>query len=424
MNRDSSRFQYPRGDGLPLPQMVYERVYAAERTANEAPELALTKRLIVMRAQIENYLGDEGEITEKMEAFNRIRNNFGFMVVGEDENVQQIDTSLNDFDALVMTQYQLVAALARTPATKLLGTSPNGFIATGEHESDSYDQELVSIQENGMTPLLERHYEILCRSRFSEYPGLTIRPEWNPVRKLKPMELTDVNLKKAQIAQAEQSLGAIDGADERARLIADPDSGYAGMEMERAGDDALADIESILAGGEVPGDAGIPGVPGMDAKDANGMEHDKDGKFGKGGGGGASSITSPEEKQAKIDSIKVNFQGDTTLPGLNAEELEELGKPDKPVLLKKNILDRNESVHPEVKREKYGQILGEALNRPDDIITGRNREKPYFNFLSHLGGDSNATVLIELEENKDNYEVVHWHWATNRKRAKMKKGND
>ena len=33
--------------GLPLTQLILERVYGAERTANEAPMLALTKRLVV-----------------------------------------------------------------------------------------------------------------------------------------------------------------------------------------------------------------------------------------------------------------------------------------------------------------------------------------------------------------------------------------
>ncbi|MBZ4283755.1 DUF1073 domain-containing protein, partial [Streptococcus pneumoniae] len=34
-----------RYGGVPVPQRVMERVYCAERTANEAPELAMTKRL-------------------------------------------------------------------------------------------------------------------------------------------------------------------------------------------------------------------------------------------------------------------------------------------------------------------------------------------------------------------------------------------
>lgn len=238
--------------GLPMPQLIFERVYAAERTADEAPELALTKRLVTMKGQIENYITDENEVTERLHAFNQIRSNFGFLTVGDDEDVTQIDTSLADFDALIMTQYQLVASIARTPATKLLGTTPKGFNATGEHESDSYDQELVSMQSSGMTPLTDRHHLLLCRSHFSEYSGLNITTSWNPVRKLKPGEVADINLKNAQTAQLEQAVGAISPDEERDRLKADPISAYQNL----PDDDALLDDEADAL--EMPGltDAG------------------------------------------------------------------------------------------------------------------------------------------------------------------------
>jgi hypothetical protein len=191
---------------------------------------------------------------------SRIRSNHGFLLVGEDENIQQIDTALADFDALIMTQYQLVAAIARTPATKLLGTSPKGFNATGEHESDSYDQELVSIQAGGMTPLLDRHHLLLCRSEFSEYPGLSVSVEWNPVRALKPAERADLNLKDAQAAQARVTAQIIMPDEERRRLVNDPDGDYAflageepeddldleGLDLPESGDDGTRDITALL----------------------------------------------------------------------------------------------------------------------------------------------------------------------------------
>ena len=40
--------------GIPLTQQIYERVYAADRVANEAPMLALTKRLLVVDADVRN----------------------------------------------------------------------------------------------------------------------------------------------------------------------------------------------------------------------------------------------------------------------------------------------------------------------------------------------------------------------------------
>jgi phage-related protein (TIGR01555 family) len=274
--------------GLPLPQQIYERVYAAERTADEAPELAMTKRLVIMEGDIDRYITDENEVTERLHAFNRMRGNHGFMVVDQNEKIQQLDTSLADFDALVMTQYQLVAAIARTPATKLLGTSPKGFNATGEHESDSYDQELVSIQTGDMTPLLDRHHLLLCRSEFSEYPGLAVRVEWNPVRALKPSEKADLNLKDAQAAQARVTAQIIMPDEERRRLVDIPDGEYAFLAGEEPEDDP--DLDGLdLPGGEdgETGDIDEPAAS-MDGFEESKIKRAEDGKFGEGGGGSES----------------------------------------------------------------------------------------------------------------------------------------
>lgn len=235
--------------GLPMPQLIYERVYAAERTANEAPELAMTKRLITMQADLENFLSDENEVTARLKAFVRLRSNYGVLALGDGENINQIDTSLADFDAVIMNQYQLVAAIARTPATKLLGTSPKGFNATGEAEGDSYDQELVSIQTTDMTPITDRHHLLVARSSFPKEPGLAITTKWAPVRAAKPVEKADIALKKAQTAQAWVTAGVLSADEERDRLIADPDSGYAGLASFHPEEDELDDPETNEAEG-------------------------------------------------------------------------------------------------------------------------------------------------------------------------------
>lgn len=215
--------------GLPLPQRIYERVYAAERVADEAPELALSKRLTVMKGDVESYITDENATTNRLHAFNQIRSNFGFMMIGDGEELQQLDTSLAGFDELLMTNYQLVAAVASTPATKLLGTSPKGFNATGEHETESYEQELVSIQTSGMTPLLDRHHLLLCRSEFSEYRELGITTEWEPVRQPKPAEIAEINFKNAQTGQTLGMGGAFSPDELRSVTVKDPHSPFYGL---------------------------------------------------------------------------------------------------------------------------------------------------------------------------------------------------
>lgn len=222
--------------GVSLTQQIYERVYCAERTANEAPQLAETKRLNVLKVDTAAALGNQQEFENNLARWVMYRNNYGVKVIGGDEEVTQLDTSLADLDDVIMSQYQLVAAVARTPAAKLLGTTPKGFNATGEFEEASYHEELESIQTHELQPLVERHHLLLMRSEVTPKFGVTFQPQikWNPLDAPTALELAQTNLAKAQSDAALQAAGAIDGYDIRARLIADPDSGYNGMEMEAA----------------------------------------------------------------------------------------------------------------------------------------------------------------------------------------------
>lgn len=213
--------------GIPIPQLIMERVYAAERSANEAPLLALSKRTVVYKTDISKAIANWDKFNERLEIFSQLWNNKGIRVIDKlaDEH-QQFDTALADLDALIMTQYQLVAAIAEVPATKLLGTSAKGFNATGEHDESNYHESLESIQENDLQPFLERHYMLLCASAGIE---VQIEPVWNPLDAMTSAERAAANLAKSQAAAALVAGGIISSAEERTRLARDIDGDYTGV---------------------------------------------------------------------------------------------------------------------------------------------------------------------------------------------------
>lgn len=220
--------QYLYG-GVPLPQQIMERVYAAERTANEAPELAMTKRTNVWLTDMEKVMTNSQEAVNRLNVWTQFRNNYGVKLGDKDgDEFNQFDTSLADFDALIMTQYQLVAAVAGVPSTKLLGTSPKGFGASGEYEESSYHEMLESIQENALTPFLERHHALVMRSFVAPKGEQSVATtvSWNPLDTPTAKELAETNLVKAQSGQALIQSGALTSEDERKRIATDKDSGY------------------------------------------------------------------------------------------------------------------------------------------------------------------------------------------------------
>lgn len=227
--------------GISTPQKIYERVYAAERTANEAPLLAMTKRTIVMFTDLSQAIAKQEEFEERMSWWSRTMNNFGIKVVGEGDKVDQHDTSLADLDAAIMTQFQLVAAACDTPATKLLGTQPKGFNATGEFEEASYHEFLEGLQEHDLTPLVNRHHEMVIRSDVQPKFGLKFSTDisWLPLDAPTALEQAQINESKSATDVNLVNAGAITPMEVRQRLVNDPGSGYNGLDMEVEPEDIL-----------------------------------------------------------------------------------------------------------------------------------------------------------------------------------------
>lgn len=222
--------------GLSLTQRIYERVYASERTANEAPLLAMSKRMTVFYTDMAQAFANEDLVAQRMEQWAALRDNFGIkMADKEADKIETSDTSLADLDAVIMTQYQLVAAIAEMPATKLLGTTPKGFNATGSYEESSYHESLEQIQTDDLEPLADRHHAVMMRSDIvPQFPGMkaqTINVVWEPLDALTEEEQATVNKTKAETDKVLAEAGALDGHDIRKRLSSDENSGHAGVEI-------------------------------------------------------------------------------------------------------------------------------------------------------------------------------------------------
>lgn len=220
--------------GLSVPQLIYERVYASERTANEAPQLALTKRAMVLYTDAAKALANQAKFEERLRTWAQLRDNYGVKIADKEADlIDQKDTSLADLDAVIMTQYQIVAAAANIPATKLLGTTPKGFNATGEYEAESYHEELESIQVNDMEPLIDRHLVCLIRSdicpRF-DIPPFSVECTWKPIDSMSSKESAEVRKLTAEADKIYAvDIGAVDGQEVRAKISTDEQSGFNGL---------------------------------------------------------------------------------------------------------------------------------------------------------------------------------------------------
>lgn len=220
--------------GVSLCQQIYERAYAAERTANEAPQLTMTKRMNVIKTNLNGLVSNPDKFVRAKQLQTDFRDNYGTMLIGEEEEYQQHETTLSDLDSVIMTQYQLVAAVAGVPATRLLGTSPKGFNATGEHEIKTYHEMLAGIQENDFQPLLERHYQLMMRSEIEPELGVKLHPTvvFNPLDEPTEAELAQVQKLKADTYSVLQQTGAITAQEIAEALVKDERSGFESIDPE------------------------------------------------------------------------------------------------------------------------------------------------------------------------------------------------
>ena len=395
--------------GVPLTQQIMERVYAAERTSNEAPQLAMSKRTTVWLTDMEAVMSDSNEAINRLQQWAAYRDNYGIKLGDkEGDEFQQFDTSLADFDALIMTQYQLVAAIAGVPATKLLGTSPKGFNATGEYEEASYHELLESLQENDLTPMVNRHHALVVKSfvepQLKKKFDFAVTINWLPLDTPTAEELAATNLAKAQVGQTLIASGAISSEDERQRVATDKESGYNEI--------GILENEPEEIQGEELADEDFNSV--KDAMDAAKFEESKhprakNGQFGSGGGGASSkSEKEPAKKEAKVAKKERPSTPEGHLEGvIKQQDLDKLD-PEQQKILKETYQKaaENKNHFDAVNAEIAKELGGKAA-----VVDLKGSKRAVEKTLSDYKGDSTQLkdllrTTIEINTLKDTNKAI------------------
>ena len=119
------------------------------------------------------------------------------------------------------------------------------------------------------------------------------------------------------------------------------------------------------------------------------------------------------EQVSSIDEITdADFDSPTRsiqLPSIPPKVDEAIGANGKPIVIKKNVFEKNKKSHKDLTPKDSRAILLNTLYSPD--LYGQNQKitRPYNWILIHLA-DTNTAVLVEVNENKDNVEIINWHY--------------
>lgn len=383
------------------------------------------------------------------------------------------DSTVEDFpianlngliDSINKLEDDITKALSDTPVSILFDRNLSNGFSEGDKDKETVISTIESFRENKLTPLynLTDYYIMLkawdrafideMRYKYSEYKDKTdneIFRSWAENFKFKYGNLfpepesviQDNNAKKLDNLLKAQQLGA-NPADLQEELN---ESEIFKNEMElnpqnmggNEYDEEMFDYNNINS--EIKADAS-PIPPGTEWKtlESNG-EHprDEDGKFAKGTQSEKESEeskkeennnedVSKEEKQKeieeKIEKLKeIDWTKDNTLPNFPKYFLDEYGLEDKPILLKKNIIEKNKLNHPDITEEEARRIIGNALYKPETILKANHEKPTYHNFISRTDDKHSDIVLLELSDEKENYEIINYHIIKNRQREQKEK---
>jgi hypothetical protein len=218
--------------GLSMSQLAEPYVQHWIRTRDSVSDIVHSFSVSGLATNLEATLaGDAGtQMINRAQLFNKLRDNRGLMLLDkESEEFFQFNTPLSGLDALQAQAQEQMAAVSNIPLVKLLGITPAGLNANSDGEIRVFYDYVHSQQEVHREPL-KRAIDLIQLSEFGEIdPDIDFR--FVPLYQLSETELAAARKSDADTDTAYVTAGAISADEVRARLAADPDSPYHGLDL-------------------------------------------------------------------------------------------------------------------------------------------------------------------------------------------------
>lgn len=163
-------------------QSVYEQVKQADSTSANIASLVFEAKVDIFK--LPNFMRDVGDedykkrVVERVRLANLAKGNLAALLMDKDEEYHQKQLHFAGVVEVLMAFMQLCSGAADIPLTRLLGQSPGGMNASGEHDLKNYYDRVSSAQELEMTPAMDNLDESIIRSALGSRPP-EIFYSWN-----------------------------------------------------------------------------------------------------------------------------------------------------------------------------------------------------------------------------------------------------
>ena len=117
-----------------------------------------------------------------------------------EEQYERKSISFATLPELMQAFLNQVAGASDIPVTRLLGQSPGGLNATGEHDMKNYSKKIRSLQKLSISPAIYNLDECLIRSALGSRPP-EVFYEWSPLEQMNEKERAEIGKLNADTAK-------------------------------------------------------------------------------------------------------------------------------------------------------------------------------------------------------------------------------
>lgn len=238
--------------GISMSQMLKPYVANWLNTRQSVADITKAFSVFVLSMDMSTIMNGEAgtDVYDRIDIFNATRDNRGVMAINKDtEDFKNVAAPITGLDKLQAQAQEHIASVARLPLVKLTGISPSGLNASSDGELRCHDDNIHAYQESLFRPNLTKVMHFIELSLWGEIDP-DIGFEFEPLEEMSPKELAEINKIKAETNEICINTGQISPVEGRYTLIADPMSGFNGLDPDDAPD--LLDEESdglVVKGG-------------------------------------------------------------------------------------------------------------------------------------------------------------------------------
>lgn len=157
--------------GISLCQFMRDYVASADISRQGLADIFMRFKTMIIETPA--LIANEATAIARAKLVATQRNNQKIILLTPEEKYIETITTTAGLDKLIAQMQENIAVSARMPAVKLLGLTPSGFNATGDFDLKSYYDEIMSLQNSIIKPIIERVLYILCLEK-----GYNVRPTY------------------------------------------------------------------------------------------------------------------------------------------------------------------------------------------------------------------------------------------------------